>query len=297
MYDICCVGHITLDKVVTPSSVNYMPGGTSFYFSNAIQHLDVRFTLVTATGAEEQPIINDLKNKGISVNHISSAHTVYFENIYSENQNHRTQRVTQKADPFSLSCVESIAAKIFHLGPLLSDDIPIDIIRQLAQKAIVSLDAQGYLREVRDEQVFYADWAQKKEALPYVHILKANEFEMEALTGCTDVYQGARALADFGVKEVVITLGDQGSVIYVDGQFYHIPAYIPKVVTDATGCGDTYMAGYLYKRNQGAGFQAAGEFAAAMSTLKIEGFGPFTGKESDVQQVFGRAIQNSPIKE
>jgi hypothetical protein len=32
MYDICTIGHITLDKVVTAQSVKYMPGGTSFYF-------------------------------------------------------------------------------------------------------------------------------------------------------------------------------------------------------------------------------------------------------------------------
>ena len=37
----------------------------------------------------------------------------------------------------------------------------------------------------------------------------------------------------------------------------------------ATGCGDTYMAGYLYQRLKGAGIQDAGEFAAAMATLKL----------------------------
>ena len=41
MYDICCVGHITLDKVVTPQAVKHMAGGTSFYFSNAIRNMDV----------------------------------------------------------------------------------------------------------------------------------------------------------------------------------------------------------------------------------------------------------------
>lgn len=34
MNDICCIGHITLDKIVTPRKTTYMPGGTSYYFSH-----------------------------------------------------------------------------------------------------------------------------------------------------------------------------------------------------------------------------------------------------------------------
>jgi sugar/nucleoside kinase (ribokinase family) len=51
---------------------------------------------------------------------------------------------------------------------------------------------------------------------------------------------------------------------------------------DATGCGDTYMAGYLYCRAKGLNLQESGEFAAAMATLKIESSGPFTGTEEEV---------------
>ncbi len=51
----------------------------------------------------------------------------------------------------------------------------------------------------------------------------------------------------------------------------------PPPVIDATGCGDTYMAGFLYQRIKGASLQEAGEFAAAMATLKIQSSGPFTG--------------------
>ena len=39
MLDICCIGHITLDKIVTPTQEVYMPGGTSYYFSYGINSL------------------------------------------------------------------------------------------------------------------------------------------------------------------------------------------------------------------------------------------------------------------
>lgn len=39
-HQLCCIGHITLDKVVTPQSTVYMPGGTAFYCSHAIRHFN-----------------------------------------------------------------------------------------------------------------------------------------------------------------------------------------------------------------------------------------------------------------
>jgi sugar/nucleoside kinase (ribokinase family) len=281
--ELCCIGHITHDKVVTPRSVVHMAGGTAFYFSNAVSRLDMRYHLITALAPADMPSVSELREKGINTTVLPSYHTVFFENIYPEDQDHRTQRVIRQADPFTAAQLEAVDAGIFHLGPLLAGDIPVEVIRTLATKGKVSLDAQGYLREVKNQQVLAIDWREKTTALRYVHTLKVNESEMAVLTGQKDVRRGARILADWGVAEVVITLGSMGSVIFNQQSFYTIPAYIPNTsVVDATGCGDTYMAGYLYQRIKGAPIQAAGEFAAAMATLKIEGSGPFTGTKEDV---------------
>jgi sugar/nucleoside kinase (ribokinase family) len=282
MYDICCIGHITLDKVVTPQNVAHMPGGTSFYFSNAIRNMELSYVLVTALGQEEMYIVSDLRAKGIDVHVLPSGHTVYFENIYTENLDHRTQKVSQKADAFTVEQLLPVRAKLFHLGPLLAGDMPLDLIKALAGRGKVSLDVQGFLRKVENKNVCAIDWLDKREALQFVDILKANESEMKVLTGYRDVRKSAEVLADWGVKEVVITLGSMGSVIYHDRVFYDIPAYKPAKVVDTTGCGDTYMAGYLSRRINGAGLREAGEFAAAMATLKIESSGPFTGSKEDV---------------
>jgi sugar/nucleoside kinase (ribokinase family) len=214
-----------------------------------------------------------------------SEHTVYFENIYLENQDQRTQRVLQTADAFTIEQLAGIQASVFHLGPLLADDIPVELISTLSGKGMISLDVQGYLRKVRHEMVCAIDWVAKKDVLKHVDILKADENEMEIITGYADPRRSAKVLSDWGVKEVVITLGSRGSVIYKDHDFYDIPAYRPGTFVDATGCGDTYMAGYLYQRVRGAPIQDAGEFAAAMATLKIETSGPFTGTKEAVLEL------------
>ena len=260
-----------------------MPGGTAFYFSHAISNMHVRYLLVTALATDDLRAVSALRSKGIEVKVLPSAHTVFFENIYDHDPNHRTQKVLQKADPFTPEQLVAIEAKIFHLGPLLADDIPAAVMRALAAKAKLSLDVQGFLRKVENKNVCAVDWVDKEQLLPCIHFLKASEEEMLVLTEQADVYKGAKMLHQWGVQEVIITQGSRGSVIYSDNIVYNIPAYMQLKVEEATGCGDTYMAGYLYRRMNGATVQQAGEFAAAMATVKIETSGPFTGTAEEVE--------------
>lgn len=286
MTDICCIGHITLDKVITPRFEAYMPGGTAFYFAKALKDFDHEgFKLVTAVGDTEMNVVEELRNDGIDVIALPSRKSVFFENKYGHDMNHRTQRVLAKADPFTAENLADVDAKIYHLGTLLADDFDLDTIKALSKKGKVSVDVQGYLRKVVGEDVVHVDYDKKREAMPYISILKANEKEMEVLTGTTDPYEAAKILAEWGCKEVLLTLGDKGSLIYAEGQFYEIPAIPPKDLVDATGCGDTYMAGYLYKRSRGASYYDAGLFAAAMCTLKLERKGPFDRSLADVEKL------------
>ncbi len=285
--DICCVGHITLDKIITPENVFYMNGGTAYYFAYGINHLprQVSFKLVTAMADRDQRAVSDMRHAGIEVDCHESRNTVYFENKYGLNMNNRTQRVLAKSDPFTVSQLKNVEAKIFHLGSLLDDDFSPELVKYLSGKGMVSIDVQGYLREVRGDKVYAVDWNDKLDVLRHTDILKLNEHEMEVVTGLHDPREVARKIASWGVREVVITLGSYGSVIYADRQFYEIPAYPPRQTVDATGCGDTYSAGYLYCRAQGCGYEESGRFAAAMCTLKLEHSGPFDRTIDDIRQI------------
>ncbi len=272
-----------------------MPGGTSFYCSQAICRFnDIDFKLVTALAESEMKVVHDLRDLGIRVRAIPCKNSVYFENIYGENQDNRTQRVLAKADPFAVGHLDGINSKVYLLGALLADDFPVELVEYLSKKGLVAIDCQGYLREVRDQCVFAIDWNDKKEVLRHVHFLKVNEEEMEVLTGTDDIRKGARQLYDWGVREVLVTLGSMGSVIYDGTTYYSIPAYVPSEIVDATGCGDTYLTGYLYQRSKGAGIEEAGRFAAAMATIKIESSGPFKGSKEEVIERIDTAEQHLP---
>ena len=290
MKDICCIGHVTRDKIITPRQTVNMAGGTSFYFAYGMNQLPkkVSFQLVTKVGEGSMPEIEKMRQAGIDVECFKSRHTVYFENKYGHDSNRRTQRVLAKADPFTVEEMQHLDARIYHLGSLLADDFSPEVVECLSKKGLVSIDVQGYLREVRGEKVYAVDWKDKGEILSVTDIVKLNEYEMEVIAGTDDPRAVARKLASLGVKEVVLTFGDYGSLIYAEDKFYEIPAYPPVELVDATGCGDTFSTGYLYCRSQGMGYEESGKFAAAMCTLKLEHSGPFHHSIEDIQKVMVR---------
>jgi len=290
MKDICCIGHVTRDKIITPRQTVNMAGGTSFYFAYGMNQLPkkVSFQLVTKVGEGSMPEIEKMRQAGIDVECFKSRHTVYFENKYGHDSNRRTQRVLAKADPFTVEEMQHLDARIYHLGSLLADDFSPEVVECLSKKGLVSIDVQGYLREVRGEKVYAVDWKDKEKILNVTDIVKLNEYEMEVIAGTDDPRAVARKLASLGVKEVVLTFGDYGSLIYAEDKFYEIPAYPPVELVDATGCGDTFSTGYLYCRSQGMGYEESGKFAAAMCTLKLEHSGPFHHSIEDIQKVMVR---------
>ena len=285
MNKICCIGHITRDRIITPQQTIDMAGGTSFYMAHGMYHLspDFPFQLVTKIGQESQEEVDRLRQMNIDVLSYSSPHSVFFENHYGLNSNQRMQRVLAKADPFTIEEMKPLQAEVFHLGSLLADDFSPEIVKYLSQKGRISIDVQGYLREVRGEKVYAVDWKDMDAVLPYVDMIKLNEHEMRAIMQLNNPKTVAEKLASYGIREVIITLGSYGSLIYADKTYYEIPAYPPQKIIDATGCGDTYSTGYLYMRSQGATFQEAGRFASAMCTLKLEHNGPFEGSLNDIK--------------
>lgn len=283
MTDICCIGHITNDVIITPSSETHLPGGTAYYFARGIHAMNaanpkVSFSVLTAMADADTEVIRQLQKIGIDIECLPSPHTLFFENKYGADFNGREQRVLSTANPFTLDQISQVNARYVILGSLLANDFPIEAFPLLHSRSCLVVDVQGFLREVRGEKVYAVDWESKLQALPYVDVLKVNEYEMEVLTGSADPRQAALKLADWGVREVLLTFGSYGSLIY-DAEahsFYEIPAYKPAKLIDATGCGDTYVTGYIFKRAQGCSVAESGDYAARVSSLKLQCSGPLT---------------------
>ncbi len=98
-----------------------------------------------------------------------------------------------------------------------------------------------------------------------------------------------RALAAFGPEEVIVTLGGAGALVWAEGRAYPIAAVAPRALVDPTGAGDSFMAGYLFRRLASDDIAAAGRFGAALAACKLARSGAFTGDAREV-----RALLDAP---
>lgn len=284
-FDVCVVGHITRDVIRIEATRREILGGTAYYTALALRRLGLDVAVVTKVAKEDKDrFLHDLEADGIEVFCHQTGVSSVFENVYQgKNLDERVQRIRAVATPFTAGEVRAIATSVFHVGPLTQRDISLDLLRGISSgSSLVSLDVQGMLRPAHVGTIAEEDWPQKHEALGYVNILKANEKEALVLSGETRADAAAKALASLGPNEVIITLGSRGSLIYAEQTLHQVPSFPAKRRGDPTGCGDTYVAGYLHQRLRGASPQEAGRFGAAMATLKLEGGGPFCGSEADV---------------
>ena len=290
MFDVCVVGHITKDIVKTADGEIEMSGGTACYTAVALKNLGMSVAVITKLHHQDTSLLNELEKEQIPVFLGESDLTTTFMNMYSSDTNTREQWVKDVAMPFTASDASSFEARIFHLGPLTKYDIPLEVIRFLARKARISLDVQGLVRDVVAgsrgwTRVRHAAWKDKRTALAFVSIVKANEEEARMLSHEQDIKKIAAELSSYGPEEVIITRGSNPSLVYSKGQSYWVPAYPPRntATVDPTGCGDTYMAGYLFYRERTAKLDEVGKFAAMTASLKLERGYLFRGDEQDVR--------------
>jgi sugar/nucleoside kinase (ribokinase family) len=100
------------------------------------------------------------------------------------------------------------------------------------------------------------------------------------LAGTDDRQLMLRMLTALGPDRVAITMGEQGAVGRDAEGIVHDIAPVPCAVTDTTGAGDAFHAGFLFADSNGLAFPKALAFAARVASLKCETRGPSTDADA-----------------
>ena len=123
---------------------------------------------------------------------------------------------------------------------------------------------------------------------PSMQLPRLDKAELES--GC----QGAKILAgndyEFGMMAeklgiaeadlrrrtpiTVMTRGEAGALITVDGEEYEIPPAKPEKVVDPTGAGDAFRSGFVLGMSKGFSWPMVGRLAALTAVYAIEQPGP-----------------------
>src|SRR4051812_43170156 len=126
-------------------------------------------------------------------------------------------------------------------------------------------------------------------ALPHVDWFMPNDDQAMKLTGADDVESAARALIDRGVRGVAATCGAQGSLVVTAEETVRVPAFETEVV-DTSGCGDSYVAGFLRGLHEGMSVEEAAQLGSACASLVAQGLGSDAGDfDLDAAREFARS--------
>jgi len=111
------------------------------------------------------------------------------------------------------------------------------------------------------------DQAELQRFVELADYITVNDYESHMLEQNSGL--ALTAIAD-AVEALIITRGDQGSQIHVDGGVLEIPCVPVSQAIDPTGCGDAYRGGLLYGIGRQLDWHTTGQLAALMGAIKIE---------------------------
>ncbi len=302
--DVAVVGHFAIDNIRLPtrSAPFIVLGGSVTYVSFVTKRLDATVSIISKVGGDfPEAYMWWLGEEGIDlsgVTKLANEQTTRFELGYSKDLSNRTLKLKSKASAITVSDLpKSLQAKAVHVAPI-AGEISYKVVEHLKGCAeVLSLDPQGLLRRFGKTGKVTSRGQVDKRLFSLINIYKSSLDEISALTGHSDLKSTIKAVHDFGVETVIVTLGAKGAVLSVMGTLYNIPACNYRVFVDPTGAGDAFIGGFLteYIRQKDSLWCACVGSAAA--SLVVEGIGPtFFGEKEEIYQR-ARSVYEKEIKQ
>ncbi|MEM3648642.1 MAG: sugar kinase [Thermoproteota archaeon] len=138
-----------------------------------------------------------------------------------------------------------------------------------------------------------------KKVLEAAEIVMPSKAELFDLTGKRNLEEASREIFKYGVKLLIVKIGEKGSIGISSQEAVFEPAYIVPEV-DPTGAGDAFDAAAVYGYLKKQGLRGILEFANAAGALKVTRMGPMgvpegvseiehlmkTCRKRDVENVF-----------
>ncbi len=303
-FDVAVVGHFAIDTIRLPSRPKAFVGlgGSVTYVSFVTKRLEGSVSVISKVGSDfPEAYMWLLKEEGIDVSGVvklKKEGTTRFDLEYSKDLTGRKLKLESKAAPITVSNLpRSLEAKAVHIAPI-AGEVSYEVVEQLKRKAeVVSLDPQGLLRRFdKKTGKVTSSSSFDKRLFSLVNVYKSSLEEISALTGESDIDAAIKAIHDFGVRTVIVTLGSQGAVLSVEKTVYNIPPCNSRVIVDPTGAGDAFIGGFLteYIRQKNSFWCACVGSAAA--SMVIEGVGPtFFGEKEEIYER-ARSVYEKEIK-
>jgi 5-dehydro-2-deoxygluconokinase len=313
--DLLTVGRVNLDLYAQQVGVQFvdvtgwdaMVGGSPTNTALAAARLGVRSGLLSAVGDDlvGEWVLRALRDAGVETRHVVRKHGPHTSLALRAQVPPEHPLVFYRQDPADIhvTALDVASAPVEHARVVLvsADALArgsmaiasISVLRRArtSRKAAVYLDLD--LREVNWPDLgAYASTV--RTILDDLDVILGTEHEFAALLG---VDADATGEIEGEVRELVLERpglvailkrGAQGVTLLCDSQTIHLPAHAVREAS-TVGAGDSFAAGLIAARIDGAGWQQAALFASACAAITVSRpgcSGGFPSRE-EVQELLG----------
>lgn len=246
-----------------------VPGGKGANQAVAIGKLGTQVTMLGKIGNDSfgKDLVASMKNSGVNTEYIenSASSTGIAKIIVEANGQNRILVVSGANMDVDRAYIDRHIDVINDSDILVTQlEIPIDTVEYVLKKAKeagkITILNPAPAAQLNDEIIKNSD------------IIIPNESELGIITGMptntlNEIEAAAQKLLNMGVKELIVTLGSQGSLhLNKKGSTLH-SAYKVNVV-DTTAAGDSFIGG-LVKNIQDDNLDEAIEFATKVSAITV----------------------------
>ncbi len=297
-YDVIVVGELNVDLILNKidsfpeigkekiaNEMNLTLGSSSAIFASNLSALGAKVAFIGKIGNDYLGnfIIEELKRKNVDVsmvirdNNSNTGATIILN--YSEDRAMITypgamaKLTINDIENEKLLSAKHLHYSSFYLQPALKKNVK-DLFKLAKENGLTtSFDMQWDPEEKWDMNY--------KEILPYVDVFFPNEHELLFLSKESDVIKGLEKLSRFA-KNIIVKMGNKGSISWSDNKINHIEAFINEKVVDAIGAGDSFNAGFIFKYIQGKNIiecQRFGNLMGAVNTTAAGGTTAFINYE------------------
>jgi sugar/nucleoside kinase (ribokinase family) len=255
-----------------------MLGGSATYVSLVTKRLDGKASIISKIGGDfPEAYLWWLTQEGIDLSGVVKNQTeqsTRFELQYNSDLSERKLRLKSKASPITINDLQNFGhSKALHVAPI-AGEINYDVVEHLKKHTdILSLDPQGLLRAFDEEGNVHCCAPTDRRLLSLINVYKSSMDEATALTGENEIKPALKAIHDFGVENVIITMGAKGAVLSVAGSTYNIPTCTGNTVVDPTGAGDVFIGAFLTEYTRAKETFWCACVGSAAASLVVESLG------------------------
>jgi len=240
-HSLAIIGHMAVDTIIHPEfTIESSPGGSAAALATAAVQFGISPSIHSRIGSDlPKEWLRVLEALGVNISNIE-----FLEKEESLRVNYKyddkgqaniqcNDAVNRSISPETLPKTDGI-----HICPMQPAN-QVELVKEYGARDMLSINFSEYFAKEYEEMniLDLLDWGA-------LNIVFANENEGKAITKEENPEDMARKFHDAGVDVAVITQGEKGSLIFDGEDMHHVNARKVEVI-DSTGCGDSYIGGFL----------------------------------------------------